>query len=45
MLNLAIGLIIGIIIGWNWPQPDWAKNIQTRLVSFVRPSSSKDDNK
>ena len=29
-------LVIGIFIGWNLPQPDWAKALQARLLDIVR---------
>lgn len=30
-----IVLIIGIIIGWNLPQPAWARDLQDRVVRSV----------
>jgi len=41
MLALILGLVIGILIGWNWPQPTWAKDGQARLLALVRPSDNK----
>jgi hypothetical protein len=32
MLAVLIALAIGIVIGWNWPQPPWARDIQARIV-------------
>jgi hypothetical protein len=29
-------LIIGIFIGWNLPQPPWAKEFQNRVVALFR---------
>jgi len=29
-------LIIGIFIGWNLPQPAWARIIQDKVVGLVR---------
>ena len=29
-------LAIGIVIGWNVPQPAWAKALQDKIVDFVR---------
>jgi hypothetical protein len=29
-------LIIGIFIGWNLPQPPWAKAFQDRVVDLLR---------
>ncbi|EXJ13824.1 hypothetical protein [Imhoffiella purpurea] len=43
MLALLLGIIVGVIIGWNWPQPVWAKAIQSRFVNFVSSSAGKSD--
>ena len=43
MIQMLIGIVIGILIGWNWAQPPWARNIQTRLVKLVRVPSDKTD--
>ena len=34
-------LVIGIFIGWNLPQPPWAKELQDTLVGVFR-SATKD---
>lgn len=31
---LMIG--VGVIVGWQLPQPQWAKDLQARLVAWVR---------
>lgn len=37
MLFVAIFWVaVGIIIGWNWPQPPWAREAQDKLVGFVK---------
>ena len=36
MLFALFWLAVGIVIGWNWPQPDWAKQIQQRVLSAIR---------
>ena len=36
MVQLLIGIAIGIVIGWNWPQPAWARGIQAGFVKLVR---------
>jgi hypothetical protein len=36
MIYALIILIIGIFIGWNLPQPPWAKDLQARIVSLVK---------
>ncbi len=43
MLSLVSGLVIGIVVGWNWAQPSWARDIQFRFVNFVRSSTHKAD--
>jgi hypothetical protein len=43
MITLVIGLVVGILIGWNWAQPPWAKTAQTRFISFVSSSNTKVD--
>ena len=43
MLILVIGMAIGILIGWNWAQPQPVKDLQDRLVSFVRSLTNKPD--
>lgn len=34
MLTFTSGLIIGLFIGWNLPQPQWAKNIQDKITDY-----------
>lgn len=29
-------LIIGILIGWNLPQPSWAKVAQEKVVAHIK---------
>ncbi|MEY6431429.1 hypothetical protein ABC977_03295 [Thioalkalicoccus limnaeus] len=41
MLSALFILAIGIIIGWNWPQPPWARDIQDKVVTWVRSLFSK----
>ncbi|BCU05577.1 hypothetical protein [Allochromatium tepidum] len=36
MVQILIGIAIGIVIGWNWPQPAWARALQARFVKLVR---------
>jgi type III secretory pathway component EscT len=35
-MSTLITLVIGIFIGWNLPQPAWAKAIQDKLVDMIR---------
>jgi hypothetical protein len=41
MLYLLIGIVIGIVIGWNLPQPDWARQAQERVVSAFNKLTGK----
>lgn len=43
MLILTVGLVIGILIGWSWPQPPWARDMQSRFVRFIRSSNNRLD--
>jgi hypothetical protein len=29
-------LAVGIVIGWNLPQPSWAKEAQDKLIAAIR---------
>jgi hypothetical protein len=40
-MSTILTLLIGIFIGWNLPQPDWAKAIQDKLVSLIQSSIKK----
>jgi hypothetical protein len=37
----VIVLVIGIFIGWNLPQPPWAKAFQDRILELVRALGEK----
>ena len=36
MADVLIYILIGVLIGWNLPQPSWAKYIQDKLVAKVK---------
>jgi Na+/H+-dicarboxylate symporter len=36
MFTLIIGLIIGAFVGWNFPQPEFAKNIQEKIKNIFK---------
>ncbi|WP_281352057.1 hypothetical protein [Caldichromatium japonicum] len=42
MIQLLLGLVIGVVIGWNWPQPAWARSLQERFVKLVRTPEPRD---
>lgn len=29
-------LLIGVVVGWNLPQPQFAKDIQAKIVGFFK---------
>lgn len=35
-MSTLLILTIGIFIGWNLPQPAWAKSIQDKLIEIIR---------
>jgi hypothetical protein len=34
-MSTLLVLVIGIFIGWNLPQPAWARAIQDKLVGLI----------
>ena len=30
------GIIIGSFIGWNLPQPSWAKSVQEKIFEVIK---------
>ncbi len=43
MIQLLLVLAVGVLIGWNWAQPLWARRIQARLVNLINPPPDKRD--
>jgi hypothetical protein len=35
MLETIFWLLVGAFIGWNLPQPDWARTLQQRVTNFL----------
>jgi hypothetical protein len=35
MFGFIVGLIIGGAICWNFPQPQWAKDLQAKVMSYI----------
>jgi hypothetical protein len=35
-MSTLLALVIGMFIGWNLPQPAWAKAIQDKVVEAIR---------
>jgi hypothetical protein len=36
MLETIFWLFLGAFIGWNFPQPEFAKKLQEKVLSFFR---------
>jgi len=36
MLEALFWSLVGAFIGWNIPQPQWAKTITDKLISFFK---------
>lgn len=36
MLEALFWLVIGAFIGWNFPQPQFAKNLETKIKSVFK---------
>jgi hypothetical protein len=36
MLETVIYILIGAFVGWNLPQPFWAKAIQEKVLNFFK---------
>ena len=34
-MNIILWIAIGAFIGWNFPQPWWAKTIQEKIISVL----------
>jgi len=38
MLETIFWLLLGAFVGWNFPQPDFAKAIQSKIMGFFKKS-------
>ena len=38
-----IWIVLALFVGWNLPQPDWAKALQAKVVSAVKGVINKED--
>ncbi|MGD8206769.1 MAG: hypothetical protein PVH47_01700 [Thiohalocapsa sp.] len=36
MWSILFWIVVGVVIGWNLPQPSWAKSLQDRLVAAIK---------
>lgn len=35
MLDILLWIAVGAFIGWNFPQPFWAKSIQSKIQELL----------
>jgi hypothetical protein len=40
-MSTIITLLIGMFIGWNLPQPDWARAIQNKAMQLLNTTIRK----
>jgi hypothetical protein len=40
-MGTIITLLIGMFIGWNLPQPDWARTIQDKVLDLLNSTTRK----
>jgi hypothetical protein len=43
MWSTLFGICVGILIGWNLPQPAWAKSLPDRAVATIKGLTNKRD--
>ena len=36
MLEIVFWVAVGAFIGWNLPQPQWAANLQSKILGWFR---------
>jgi hypothetical protein len=36
MLDTIFWIAVGAFVGWNFPQPDFAKNIQAKILVLLK---------
>jgi hypothetical protein len=41
MLWILFWICVGILIGWNLPQPPWAKALQDKAVAIIKGALNK----
>ena len=40
-MEFFVGVFIGLVVGWNLPQPDWAKALVDKAIDFVKSKFKK----
>lgn len=41
MLTTLFWICVGILIGWNLPQPGWARTLQDKAVTAIKDLGNK----
>ena len=41
MLSTLFWIFVGMFIGWNLPQPPWARDIQEKVVAVIKSVGNK----
>ena len=36
MIESLVYVLIGAFIGWNFPQPEWSKKLQAKVMSIFK---------
>lgn len=36
MFSFIFGFIVGALVGWNFPQPQYAKDLQVKLIAWFK---------
>jgi hypothetical protein len=36
MFTFLFGVIVGLAVGWNFPQPPWAKDVQAKVTNLFK---------
>ena len=36
MLDIILWIAVGAVVGWNFPQPSWARVIQARITALIK---------
>ena len=40
MIEMLLWLAVGAFVGWNFPQPQFAKNIQAKVMAMFKKDQS-----
>lgn len=35
-MGIVLGIVIGIAIGWHLPQPQYAKDLEAKLIAWIK---------